>query len=151
MSNLKTSDENPFGKLKPQWKNVHLGEQANQRVYEILMSNPERLFVTSGLVNRSALDREEKKNNIRLLVFENALTGKIQYACYMSVETSDGKMSKKLHYKNMGEFNGTILFYNFNGKLANGWTYTGGKLTNRLTAITKKEYDTQKTGQATGG
>jgi hypothetical protein len=113
-----------------------------------LLRNPERLMVATGNIDRSKLDQQEQTHNIRLLIFENTITGKIQYGCYMSVEIADDKTPSTMHYKNVGNLTGTVLYYTMGGNLANGWTYTEGKLVDQVSAITKQQYEAQLQGNS---
>lgn len=76
-ANIKVSADNPFSEMKPKWNNIYTGKQLHQNVYEVKLSNPKRLLVVSGHVDVAKLASEEKKHDIRLLIFENTLTGKI--------------------------------------------------------------------------
>lgn len=140
-SKMAVSGENPFSKMKPRWNSLYVNENSSQRVYEIELENPERVLAKLGRPDRSTLGREEKRHMIRLLIFENRLTSKILYASYMSVESGSGTVPKDLHYKKVGAFSGTVLFYHFGGALSNGWDYENGKITRQITAISKSDFD----------
>lgn len=140
-SKLIVSGENPFGKMKPRWSSLYVNENSSQRVYEVELDNPERVLAKLGRPDRATLGREEKRHMIRLLIFENRLTGKILYASYMSAESGAGTVSKDFHYKDVGAFSGTVLFYHFSGMLSNGWSYENGKITRQITAISKSDFD----------
>lgn len=140
-SKMNVSGENPFGKMKPRWNSLYVNENSSQRVYEVELENPERVLAKLGRPDRSTLGREEKRHMIRLLIFENRLTSKILYASYMSVESGAGVVSKDFHYKRVGAFSGTVLFYHFGGVLSNGWDYENGKITRQITAISKSDFD----------
>jgi len=68
-------------------------------------------MLMSAETNPPNLEQEEKKHNLRLLIFENKQTGKILYACYMSVANADVQNTAEIHYKNVGTLTGTISFY----------------------------------------
>lgn len=110
-------------------------------MYEVELTNPANLMVLGQKANRSNLEQEVKKHTIKLLLFEDEKTQKILYASYMSLEKHSTGEFEKLHYKNLGNFTGTVLYYHFTGQLANGWNYTNGRIAEKITVITKKQFD----------
>ncbi|WAC41196.1 hypothetical protein [Pedobacter sp. SL55] len=98
-------------------------------------------MVISEKGTKRNLDQEEKKHIIKLLIFQNKISGKILYAAYMSIENEKTTGFDKLHYKNLKNFSGTIYYHHFNGKLSNGWNYSEGKITEKITAITEQQFN----------
>ncbi|WAC41198.1 hypothetical protein [Pedobacter sp. SL55] len=124
---------------------MYIGKKDNKIVYEVELTNPENLMVLGQKANRSNLEQEVKKHTIKLLLFEDEKTKKILYASYMSLEKHSKGEFEKLHYKNLGNFTGTVLYYHFTGQLANGWNYTNGRIAEKITVITEKQFDQLQT------
>lgn len=147
-NNLKVSDDNPFSKFKPNWTEVYVRQQGPHNVYEISLGNQEKLVVsTSG--GKRKLEELAENTAVHLLIFEERASNKILYASYMNVQASSGQALDKLHYKDVGNFTGTILYYHFSGNLSNGWNYLNGKITERITSITEQQFNqAQKQSQS---
>ncbi|WAC42158.1 hypothetical protein [Pedobacter sp. SL55] len=124
---------------------MYIGKEDNKIVYEVELANPENLMVLGQKANRSNLEQEVKKHTIKLLLFEDEKTKKILYASYMSLEKHSKGEFDKLHYKNLGNFTGTVLYYHFTGQLANGWNYTNGRIAEKIAVITEKQFDQLQT------
>lgn len=139
-TNLKVVEENPFSKLEPDWSRIYQSDDGGQIVYEVEISNSEKLTIANTYLDRSKLDGLTAQQSIKLLLFETKATGTIRYASYMSHVGQGTVQPNKLHYKNVGDFSGTLYFHHFDGRFANGWKYENGKLTNKLNAISLTEY-----------
>lgn len=96
------------------------------------------------------LKQEEKNHQIRLLIFENKQTGKVLYACYMSIGHVPSQNAEAVHYKHVGLFTGSIVFYTLDGVLANGWQYVDGKVEKIIKGTTKLQYDVMMQRNAVG-
>ncbi|WAC41193.1 hypothetical protein [Pedobacter sp. SL55] len=124
---------------------MYIGKKDNKIVYEVELTNPENLMVLGQKANRSNLEQEAKKHTIKLLLFEDEKTKKILYASYMLLEKHSTGEFEKLHYKNLGNFTGTVLYYHFTGQLANGWNYANGRIAEKIAVITEKQFDQLQT------
>lgn len=140
-SNLKISDDNPFSKLEPNWDNLYIGNKDGKIVYEVELSNPDKLMVLGQKANRGNLSQELKKHSIKLLLFEGKKSHRILYASYMSIESHNFEDMGALHYKNLKNLTGVVFFYHFNGILGNGWEYKDGKIDHKLNPLTSEEYE----------
>lgn len=121
--------KNPFSELQPEWESISIVKFENQNVYELRFRNPDALAVLDG----GKGNPDNKINaDIRLLVFKDLSTDKITDGCYMLILPEAKRQVTAMHYKEMKDFNGKVIFYTMEGKLANGWQYAGGRLTQRI-------------------
>jgi hypothetical protein len=139
-SRIKISDDNPFSKLKPNWDKIYVKQLGGHNIYEISLTNQEQLVVSTNEEKRR-LEDVAQNTETRLLIFEEKSSNKILYASYMNVRTNDKTNLPDLHYKKVGNFSGTILYYHFSGNLSNGWNYLKGKITEKITAITEQQFN----------
>ncbi len=147
-NNLKVSENNPFSKLKPDWTKVYVKQQGPHNVYEISLANQEKLVVSTNEEKRM-LEEVAQNTGMRLLIFEERASDKILYASYMNLQANAGQTLDHLHYRDVGNFSGTILYYHFSGNLSNGWNYLNGKITEKITAITEQQFNqAQKQSQS---
>ncbi|WP_199118584.1 hypothetical protein [Pedobacter sp. ASV28] len=149
-ANHVVSEQNLFSQLQPNWETVYVKQVGNQNVYELELENPQKLMVRNSSKELPNFDKESKKHIIKLLIFEDVKSDKIQYASYMTAENVAESDFAKLHYKNVGDFTGTIYYYHFGGGLSNGWIYHNGKIKNKLTATTEVQYQYQQKQYADG-
>jgi hypothetical protein len=155
-ASLKVADQNTFSNLKPVWKTTYAAQVGEQIVYEVEFASPEKFIVKSADNVRSIsggvenLDMEVHRHNVKLLLFEDALTGDIRNAAYMAIESNVSANFGSLHYKDLGNFTGKVYFHHFNGKLSNGWVYQNGKIISQLSNITKAQYDYEQKFAAQG-
>jgi hypothetical protein len=153
-SNLEANDQNPFGKLKPNWETVYTAQVGAQTVYEIGFASTEKLMVRNAKDSPPAaaenLDVEAQRHNVKLLLFEDALTGQVHNAAYMAIESSVSANLGGLHYKDLGNFTGKVYFHHLNGKLSNGWVYQNGKITAKLSPSTQAQYNYEQKLAALG-
>ncbi|MDQ7947946.1 MAG: hypothetical protein REI78_08370 [Pedobacter sp.] len=143
-SHVNLAQDNPFNKLVPDWGNSVLTEDASNRIYEIPVQNPERLTIVSDGTPVDDLAKVEKNHLIKLLIFENKISGKILYGAYMLVEGTSALKESDIRYKKLGDLTGTVFFYHINGKMANGWTYENGRIKKQLTVLSKESFEAAK-------
>lgn len=110
-----------FSEFNPIWTSAYINEQPDElTVYEIKLSNPKNIY--QRLDDKISKEDAISRNNIRLLIFKDKSTGQIITGCYMSVinEVNQLQDLSKIHYKQMNNLNGKIMFFNMDGKLVNG-------------------------------
>ncbi|MDQ7950158.1 MAG: hypothetical protein AAGB30_11110 [Pedobacter sp.] len=142
--NHNMAHDNPFGKLEPQFDRATISEDPANKIYEIPVNNPERMTIISDGTQMSDLDKVQQNHMIRLLIFENKISGKILYGAYMSVENTSPIREDKIRYKKVGNLTGTVMFYHLSGKMANGWFYENGKIKKQLTVASKESIEAAK-------
>lgn len=128
----KTTNNN-FVSMNPVWDSVYTNDYANQLVYELRLSNPKHVYQSD--VSTDKMDsKTASKNNFRLLIFKDKKSKKLTYGSYMSTmnEGTEPVDLSTLHYKNAKGLTGKIMFFDMEGKFANGWEYYKGKLTKKL-------------------
>ena len=136
---LNKSSTNVFSKMNANWNTILENKQANDAILEVSLNNPERIFQTSSLIQK--VEDNEKRNNVRLILFKNNATSKINYAVYMSIINDGEPMDlTKIGYKQSNTLTGKILFYNLEGKFINGWHYTKGKIDQSISPSTEEAY-----------
>ncbi|WP_293742025.1 hypothetical protein [uncultured Pedobacter sp.] len=137
--NVSLSDINPFSSLKANWSDVYVHQEGNQVIYEIGLVNSKNIFEANENIESDQFDKYKAKNDIRLVIFKNKSDDAITGGCYMSI-TNEGQTSNPVRYKSVENFSGILSFYSLAGSYANGWTYNSGRLINRLSLSTKKQY-----------
>lgn len=141
--NLKTNHNtlNRFANMKPVWDIVHTNELSGQLIYEINLSNPDKIFLTNQTINKNQAREYSVKSNIRLVIFKDKETGLITGGCYMSAVNEGDVMSfRSMHYKNVGNFSGDVYYYNIDGTFGNGWSYREGRINEMISSTSKEEY-----------
>ncbi len=136
-ANVKPNDDNDFIKNLPLWNRIYINHQDKLTIYEIELANPQALVMT---VNTNTLKQQANKSNLRLLLFEDNVTKKIKYGSYMYIENENGQDVEQLHYKQMLQLNGRVVFYHLSGHMANGWIYEKGKPLMQIATTTEKHY-----------
>ena len=126
--NIVLNNNNWLNTLSPDWKKVNEQKLEKGSVYEIMLNNPQGIFATDGKVDlKDAKKKYANKSSIRLLIFQDG-QGQNYRSCFMEViATGESELPTQLSYKNYGNLNGLVSFYELDGKLANGWVYSNGK------------------------
>ncbi len=125
---LITSEFNWLNSLSPKWDSVRVQNNEKGSIYEAVLNNPDKIFATDGAVNlKDSRKKYAPKSSIRLLIFRDEL-GQSYRSCFMEViATGESELPQELSYKNYGNLNGLVSFYELDGKLANSWVYSNGK------------------------
>lgn len=125
---LITSEFNWLNSLSPKWDSVRVQNNEKGSVYEAVLHNPDKIFATDGAVNlKDSRKKYAPKSSIRLLIFRDEL-GQSYRSCFMEIiATGESELPQQLSYKNYGNLNGLVSFYELDGKLANSWVYSNGK------------------------
>ncbi len=113
----------PFASLTPNWRNVEVISNGDETVYEIKMSNPERL----SLNFYDQKGEDVKQREFRLLVFKDNVLNKMSYGNIVSVNSYDDSNLNQIHYTKYGSFNGFITFFHMNGYYYNTWFLKNGR------------------------
>ncbi|WP_316797127.1 hypothetical protein [Pedobacter agri] len=116
---------------------VYINSEDKLTVYEVELVNPKALVVSNGADNTA---QQSIRSHLRLLLFEDNATKAIKFGCYMFIENDNEQDFKKIHYKEMQDLDGKVIFYDLNGKMANGWVYSKGKVSLQMTLTTEKNY-----------
>lgn len=114
-------------------------------VYEIALSNPDRVGLMSNTSPTRAADKFEQTHGLKLLLFVNA-KGEVEKGCYMAIETSTAAELDNVHYKKAGSLNGNVIYYNLNGTMSNGIAYVSGKAQHRISYLPESEVMALKGG-----
>ncbi len=143
-NHLSKASSNVFSRMGINWGATSINEQPNETVIEVSLSNSERIFQTNALIEQ--VGNNEKRNNIRLIVFKDNATDKINHAVYMSI-INDGELMDltKISYKRQNTLTGKILFYDLEGGFINGWHYSNGKIDQSISPSTKEAYKQSQT------
>jgi hypothetical protein len=128
-----------FNNMQPLWEKVFSTKLKDETVYEVALSNPDRIF--QGELLSGEPDANEKRSNIRLVMTKSDAGG-LYRSFYMSV-INDGAETdlRQVHYKNTGGFSGRVLFYSLKGEFINGWNYNTGEIVQSISAGNKKSLD----------
>jgi hypothetical protein len=128
-----------FSNMQPLWNKVYSAELKMETIYEVALSNPNRIFQGELLTGKS--EDTERRSNIRLVMTKSDTSG-LYRSFYMSV-INDGEETDltQVHYKNTQIFTGRILFYSLKGEFINGWRYNSGKIVQSISAGNKKSYE----------
>ncbi|WP_162618528.1 hypothetical protein [Pedobacter yulinensis] len=132
--NNKLPEDHIFRKLTPNWDRVVVRKEARQTVYEVYLKNPDKLFITSLSKTASNLEELAKKDDIRLLIFENNITQKLMYAAFMLIENTGNMSPDVIHYRSTTGFDGKLFFFHAGGTFSNGWVYKKGTITEGITS-----------------
>ncbi|MDQ8054257.1 MAG: hypothetical protein REI78_14590 [Pedobacter sp.] len=135
------TQENPFSRLVPDWGNTFVSEDSAKRIYEIRLKNPEKLISIRSMPSPDQIEQQQKSHEIKLLVFEDKKSGKILYGAYMSLESRENIINCRFHYRQLSGFNGSVIYYHFDGRLSNGWTFENGSVKKSIHSISKVAYD----------
>lgn len=139
-NSITKSEENWLRELGPNWDNAIQITTDKQIVYELTLNNPKHIFIATGSVDKTHMDNFEKRNAIRLLIFEDQIT-KARTSCFMSLVAGEsfdlkGNALDQIHYKNYKDFTGIVNFYELDGSLTNGWSIVKGKINGFRAAAT---------------
>ncbi|MFW0718835.1 hypothetical protein [Pedobacter sp. N23S346] len=129
-----------FQKMKPIWDDVFVSDHDDQIVYELNLENPDQVF---QVINATVVKEKSSTNRnlIKLLIFKNKKTSKIDYGVYQSILNEGSLLNlEQLHYKQMNGLSGKVMYYNFDGSFSNGWNYASGEVTNSIQPIEQSIY-----------
>ncbi|WP_293741736.1 hypothetical protein [uncultured Pedobacter sp.] len=137
--NVTTANLNPFSALTPDWNNIYVHEDGQEVIYEIELQNPKKV-VESDHQLKSNEAVNFSGNIIRLLIFKNKQDNVIKGGCYMSISSNDDIAVINIKYKHPDNFSGKISYYNLNGSFSNGWMYSKGEVTKRISLSSREAY-----------
>ncbi|QDW24169.1 hypothetical protein [Pedobacter sp. KBS0701] len=124
-----------FDGMEPLWETMYVNSQDEDKtVYELQLSNPKNIYQK---IEGSEKDQMRSDKNFRLLIFKKNGSTEVAYGCYMSIigNAPEKENLSNIHYKQAGSFSGKIVFFEMNGTLANGWEYSKGSATQRISGI----------------
>lgn len=140
-TNVSQDKWNPFASLNPNWDLIHIKEVNGQIIYEVSMNNPNKVFIGDEYTDKNMAEKMFLRNDTRLLIFENKKSGLLENGCYMSIiNTGTQNNVKSVHYKEPANLTGNILYFNPDGKMANGWSYLDGATLNIISVSNETEY-----------
>ncbi|MEH3112988.1 hypothetical protein [Pedobacter terrae] len=126
--NLKTTENNPFKTLSPNWDDVYTDTEDNQSIIEVGLTNPDKIFVGDSPNDYSQPELGLARSNIRLVLFKNIGNNSIVAGCYMVIINNAGTESAKLHYNSTGNLSGKVYYFNTDGSFSNGALYSNGQI-----------------------
>ena len=129
--NLKTTENNPFKAMSPNWDNLYTSIVDNQTIIEVGLNNPDKIFVGDSRNDATEPNLGLSKCNIRLVLFKNADNNTIVSGCYMAVVNNTQLKKSEIHYKNVGDFTGKLYYFNTDGSFSNGSLYANGQIARR--------------------
>ncbi|RZK55435.1 MAG: hypothetical protein EOO91_14115 [Pedobacter sp.] len=133
--------DNWLNRLSPNWETIQYFDNNLERIYEIDLNNPDKIFAAANEVDVKKIELFESRSLLKLIIFENKLDNKLNAAIMELVAFERNTVElEQLHYKSYQTFSGAVNFYEVNGQLANGWLYTNGK----IIAKAGKEVDLSK-------
>lgn len=116
-----------FKNTSPMWGNVNKLEYSDFWVYEVTVSNPNKIGITSKQLTVQDIAHYENTHALRLLLFVNPQTQTVVKGCYMAIEVNNSADLEKVHYKKINGLNGQVVYYNLDGTFSNGVVYVAGK------------------------
>jgi len=123
---------NWLNKISPNWNDVNVSTTAAQNIYEVMLNNPEQVFLVTSTVLPEQAEGLAKRSILKLLVLEDKLTNTFTSCIMVAVAGESFNLQNdalaQLHYQNYNDFTGVVYFYEINGKLANGWGLEKGKI-----------------------
>jgi len=127
--NLKRVDTNPFTTMAPNWDDIYTTTQDNQTIIEVGLNNPNRIFIGDSPNDANEPRLGLSKSNIRLVLIKNTDKNTIVAGCYMAI-VNNAQLNKpeSLHYKNVGNLNGKVYYFNTDGSFSNGSLYANGQI-----------------------
>lgn len=126
--------------MKPDWSSVYTSEINGETIFEISLSNPDKIFA-SGNEKGELTDSEQSESDIRLLMVADGKSGNVENAYYISFMGSEAKQDlTELHYQKMLDFSGKLFYQDLKGNLINGWIYQAGKIRAQISPSTKEAY-----------
>jgi hypothetical protein len=131
--NLKTTTNNPFYTMSPNWDELYVAFVDKQATIEIGLNNPNKIFIGDSPTDSSQPALGKSKSNIRLILFKDSITNKIVAGCYMAIINNGApKNLQTLHYKQIENLNGKVYYFNLNGHFSNGAYFLGGEVLKSL-------------------
>lgn len=126
-SAIMAADANWLNGLSPDWSRIRTQNRENGNVYEIALNNPRKVFSAARTVEAKTARKLAPKSRLRLMVFENQFGPGLK-ACIMEITaTGENSLPSDIGYKNYKDLTGLVNFYELDGRLANGWMYSGGR------------------------
>ena len=122
-----------FNTLYPNWNKLFVNDQGSQNVYEVEVTNKEKIFLSLGFVGANSADSIASKSKIKMLLFEDKESGKITDGYYMVSVSEDNP-----HYKQYNSFTGAVYYYTTSGYFLNGYIYDHGKIIRGLRELVKR-------------
>jgi hypothetical protein len=127
-----------FRNTDPDWEKVTQLKYNGLVVYEIAIRNPDKVGITSKPLTDYDISNYEKNHSLKLLLFADE-NNKIVKGCYMAIEAGSSAELEKVHYKAVNGLSGYIMYYNLDGTLSNGITYTAGKPTYKMKSVSAEK------------
>lgn len=126
--NLVLNNDNWLNSLSPDWDKVNVNMVNGNKVYEVSLKNPKRVFTAAAVVDQKNAEKLQNSSLMKLLVFED-LKGNLK-TCFMElIAFNQPEKLRQLRYRDYKDFDGIVNFYEMDGTLANGWMITKGKVT----------------------
>ncbi|WP_316736331.1 hypothetical protein [Pedobacter aquatilis] len=128
-----------FSEMKPNWNKTYLIENDSLRIYELELDNPKNIFQVKGTLEKNTEDKVRTFNKIKLLIFKDKRNNNI-YSAYMSI-TNDVSQQEfdNIHYTQVKNLSGEVLFFNLKGSFVNGWQYNSGKIVKKISSGTQNK------------
>lgn len=133
---------------KPNWNKAKESRKGDLEVVETtLMTSGSTFFMDNETKEKYELqdDLDKIYNVVRMVILKNLETGEIYNFIMVFIGTYDYLMHTTSFENNSylhrgADFDGKVLFYNFNYGLVNGWKYESGKITASISPGTEEGY-----------
>jgi hypothetical protein len=145
----RTVADGPAIRVKPEWKYVTVHKNSEYMAVEVAIKTEyEYYFMTPEAKNLAVnqKDRRYKQSQTRMVFATNQKTQKTDIFMMTIVpdvsylEQTDFKPFRKISYlKKENNFSGFIFYQNMEGNFVNGWKYTDGAVTHRMTVTDGKK------------
>ena len=128
---------------KPNWNKAKESRKGDLEVVETtLMTSGSTFFMDNETKEKYELqdDLDKIYNVVRMVILKNLETGEIYNFIMVFIGTYDYLMHTTSFENNSylhrgADFDGKVLFYNFNYGLVNGWKYESGKITASISRV----------------
>lgn len=119
--------------IQPIWDQMSTVSVDGKIIYEIEVSNPNHVITADSEIESSQVDEYQRRNLFRLVIIKDVETGSISGNFMNILANSPQQDFGSIRYKNVGNFSGTIQYYQLNGKFNVGWHYLKGKIDTKYT------------------
>lgn len=143
---------------KPNWERAKQSQKGKYAIVEMpIKTRGKMFFMDEDTRERFERTRDAKSitNAARLVIQKNLETGEMRTFIYVFIGTYEylqksKRMHKNTYFKREKDFEGTVLFYNLDGTLVNGWGYRDGKIVTRISTFYSSDVGSIKLGKQAG-
>ncbi len=144
LKTVSTKDKEKSFLVMPSWNHAKEWKNSTCEVVEVtLKPNVSTFILNTNTLEEINLDVDAKKikNIARMIFLKNKKNGKIKafnmfiIASYKYMMDEKAQLSHNNYLYRESNFDGSILFYELNGSLINGWQYENGIIEKRISPI----------------